>query len=182
NVRDEANWLLLLGWAAGTLRERGPFAVLALAGEQGSAKTTLARYLRRLIDPSVAPLRSAPRNGRDLAIEAYNGWLVAYDHLSEIQPWLSDALCRLATGGGFGTRELYANEDEVLFDAVRPVLLTSIADVVSAPDLLDRTIFLRLAAIPEERRRTEEELDAQFTALWPRVLGALCDAVSAGLR
>ena len=35
------------------------------------------------------------------------------------EPWLSDALCRLATGGGFATRELYSNEDEVIFDALR---------------------------------------------------------------
>jgi DNA polymerase I-like protein with 3'-5' exonuclease and polymerase domains len=182
NVRDEANWLLLIGWLVGALRDRGPYPVLALAGEQGTAKTTLGRFLRRLLDPSVTMLRSDPRDTRDLMIAAHNGWLVGYDNLSDLPPWLSDALCRLATGGGFGTRQLYTDEEEMLFDSVRPVVLTSIADVVTSPDLLDRSIFLRLVPIPEEQRLTEEELDARFNALWPRILGALCDAVSIGLR
>jgi hypothetical protein len=127
-------------------------------------------------------LRSDPRDARDLMIAALNSWLVGYDNLSDLPPWLSDALCRLATGGGFGTRQLYTDEEEMLFDSVRPVVLTSIADVVTSPDLLDRTVFLRLAPIPDEERLTKEELDARFVAAWPRVLGALCDAVSIGLR
>jgi hypothetical protein len=53
-------------------------------------------------------------------IAAKNGWLIALDNLSRVHTWLSDALCRLATGGGFATRELYANDEEVLFDAKRP--------------------------------------------------------------
>jgi DNA polymerase I-like protein with 3'-5' exonuclease and polymerase domains len=182
NVRDEANWLLLVGWLAGALRDRGPYPVLALTGEQGTAKTTLGRLLRRLLDPSITMLRSDPRDTRDLMIAAHNGWLVGYDNLSDLPSWLSDALCRLATGGGFGTRQLYTDEEEALFDSVRPVLLTSITDVVTAPDLLDRCLFLRLVPIGEKDRRTEEELDSRFNGLWPRVLGALCEAVSVGLR
>jgi DNA polymerase I-like protein with 3'-5' exonuclease and polymerase domains len=182
NVRDEANWLLLVGWLAGALRDRGPYPVLALAGEQGTAKTTLGRLMRRLLDPSVTMLRSDPRDTRDLMIAAHNGWLVGYDNLSDLPGWLSDALCRLATGGGFGTRQLYTDEEEALFDAVRPVLLTSITDVVTAPDLLDRCLFLRLAPIGEKDRLTEEELDTRFNGVWPRVLGALCEAISVGLR
>src|SRR5262249_44085160 len=104
NVRDEANWLVLVGWLAGAVPGRGPYPVLALAGEQGTAKTTLGRLMRRLLDPSVTMLRSDPRDARDLMIAAHNGWLVGYDNLSDLPGWLSDALCRLATGGGFGTR------------------------------------------------------------------------------
>jgi len=33
--------------------------------------------------------------------------------------WISDTLCRLATGGGFAVRQLYTDQDEVLFDAGR---------------------------------------------------------------
>src|SRR5262249_15400913 len=113
---------------------------------------------------------------------AHNGWLVGYDNLSDLPSWLSDALCRLATGGGFGTRQLYTDEEETLFDSVRPVLLTSIADVVTAPDLLDRCLFLRLAPISEQQRRTDEELDARLASLWPRLLVGLWAAVSRGLR
>jgi hypothetical protein len=50
----------------------------------------------------------------DLVIAAANGWVVSLDNLSHLQKWLSNAICRLSTGGGFATRELYSDADEVL--------------------------------------------------------------------
>jgi hypothetical protein len=96
--------------------------------------------------------------------------------------FISDTLCRLATGGGFAVRQLYTDEDEVLFDATRPVILNGIEDIVARPDLADRAVFLTLEPIPEERRRPEAELWAAFEAERPRILGALLDAVVEGLK
>src|SRR5688572_9269814 len=124
NVADPADWRLLVAWLLGALRPSGPYPVLILHGEQGSAKSTTARVLRELCDPNSAPLRSEPSNERDLMIAATNGWMVTLDNLSRLPAWLSDALCRLACGGGFGTRELYSDADEIIFDAARPVVLT----------------------------------------------------------
>src|SRR5262249_50118159 len=115
-------------------------------------------------------------------IAARNAWLVAYDNLSHLPQWLSDALCRLSTGGGFGTRQLYTDDEEVLFNAQRPTLLTSIEDVVTAGAALDPALAMHPEQVPEERRRTEEEPDAEFDAALPGILGALLDAVAAGLR
>ena len=70
--------------------------------------------VRALIDPNTAPLRAAPRDGRDLIIAATNGWVIALDNLSTVPDWLSDAICRLATGGGFATRELYSDGEEII--------------------------------------------------------------------
>ena len=92
------------------------------------------------------------------------------------------ALCRLATGGGFAVRQLYTDQDEVLFDAARPVSLNGIEDIVERPDLADRAVFLTLEPIPEERRRPEAEIRAAFEAERPRILGALLDAVVEGLK
>jgi hypothetical protein len=96
--------------------------------------------------------------------------------------WISDTLCRLATGGGFVVRQLYTDQDEVLFDAARPVILNGIEDIVTRPDLADRAVFLTLEPIPEERRRPEQELWAAFEAECPRILGVLLDAVVQGLK
>ena len=106
-----------------------PFSILALHGEQGSAKSTTARLLRSLIAPNKAALRSDPRDERDLVIAANNGWLIALDNVSRVQNWFSDALCRLATGGGFSTRELYSDSDEIPFDAMRPILINGIEEL-----------------------------------------------------
>jgi hypothetical protein len=85
----------------------------------GTAKSFGTRVLRNLIDPCSTALRSQPSDGRDLAIAAKNCWIVALDNVSGISPWLSDALCRLSTGGGFGTRQLYTDSEEGLFNASR---------------------------------------------------------------
>src|SRR5258708_19449931 len=114
--------------------------------------------LRALVDPNVALLRALPRDDRDLFIAAHNGYLLAFDNVSGLPYWLSDTFCRLATGGGFATRQLYTDSDEVLFDAVRPIILNGIEDMFSRPDLADPPIFLSLAPIPQARRMTHPQL------------------------
>jgi hypothetical protein len=155
--------------------------VIVLSGEQGSAKSTFSAILRALLDPNTAPLRALPREDRDLFIAASNGHVLAFDNVSGLPAWISDTLCRLATGGGFAVRQLYSDQDEVLFDAARPVILNGIEDIVTRPDLADRAVFLTLEPIPEERRRPEQELWAAFEAERPRILGVLLDAVAKGL-
>jgi len=181
NLDDKA-WQLVISWLVATLRPRGPYPILALFAEQGSGKSTIGRLLRELIDPNAAPLRAEPNNGRDLMIAANNSWCLAYDNLSHVPPWLSDALCRLSTGGGFATRELYTDQDEVIFDFQRPLLLTSIEEVASRSDLLDRCLIIWLPAIPEDRRRSEAELFEAFRKVRPQILGALLDAVAIALH
>jgi hypothetical protein len=181
NVIDDT-WPLVVSWLVATMRPRGPYPVLALFAEQGSGKSTAGRLLRDLIDPNSAPLRAEPKDARDLMIAANNSWCLCYDNLSNIPPWLSDALCRLSTGGGFATRELYTDQDEIIFDSQRPVLLTSIEEVATRSDLLDRCLIVLLSAIPEDKRRAEAELLAAFQTARPKILGALLDAVVVALQ
>ncbi|MEC5325218.1 MULTISPECIES: hypothetical protein [unclassified Aurantimonas] len=181
NVQTDADFVLVVAWALASLRNRGPYPVIVLSGEQGSAKSTFSGVLRALLDPNTAPLRALPREDRDLFIAASNGHVLAFDNVSGLPAWISDTLCRLATGGGFAVRQLYSDQDEVLFDATRPVILNGIEDIVTRPDLADRAVFLTLEPIPEERRRPEQELWAAFEAERPRILGVLLDAVGKGL-
>ena len=175
-------WPLVVGWMLAALRPRGPYPVLNLYAEQGAGKTTTARKIRGLIDPNTAPMRSEPKEPRDLMIAANNGWIVALDNLSRIGGWMSDALCRLSTGGGFSTRTLYENDEETIFDAQRPVILTGIEELATRGDLLDRSLIVTLPNIPEDQRRAEGEIWREFDEARPRMLGVLCDAISIGLR
>jgi hypothetical protein len=108
--------------------------------------------------------------------------LLAFDNLSDVPAWLSDALCRLASGGSFATRQLYTDSDEVLFQAARPAILNGIEDVVTRADLADRTIFLTLPYVPEAGRRAESDIWREFELARPRLLGALLDVMTHGLR
>jgi hypothetical protein len=182
NVPSDDDWALARAWLLAAARDVGPFPVLATRGEQGSAKSTLCRMLRRLIDPAEPLLRSDPRGTRDLAVAARGSWVVAFDNVSHIHPWLSDALSSLATGSGFATRQLFTDFDEAIFSARRPILLNGITEFITRGDLLDRSIQLTLPVIPEHERRPEKELWARFGALHPRLLGGLLDDLVGALR
>lgn len=182
NVQSDADFVLVVAWALAVLRNRSPYPVIVLSGEQGSAKSTFSSILRSLLDPNTAPLRALPREDRDLFIAANNSHVLAFDNVSGLPAWISDTLCRLATGGGFAVRQLYSDQDEVLFEAARPVILNGIEEIVTRPDLADRSVFLTLEPIPEEKRRPEAELWAAFEAERPRLLGVLLDAMVQGIK
>jgi hypothetical protein len=101
NLLNQNDFVLVVAWLLAALRSGGPYPLLAVSGEQGSAKTVLSKLLRALVDPNAAPVRALPREERELMIAANNGHLLAFDNLSGLPAWLSDALCRLASGGSF---------------------------------------------------------------------------------
>ena len=184
NLPDDGAWALVAGClvASIALAPRGPFPLLVLRGEQGSAKSTATRRLASLVDPRRAGLRALPSDMQDLAVGAHNSHLLAFDNVSEIEPWLSDALCRISTGSGFATRELYTNREEAIIDATRPVILNGIGNAALRGDLVDRCVVVELPVIPENARKTERAGDQAFEAARPAILGALLDAISLALR
>jgi hypothetical protein len=182
NLASDEAWRLLVSWLLAAFRPVGPYPVLIIYGEQGSAKSSLVRLLRALVDANTAALRTTPRDERDLVIAATNGWLIALDNLSHLPDWLSDALCRLATGSGFATRELYTDAEEAIFAAQRPIVINGIEEVATRGDLLDRALILYLPTIPEAKRQDEKAFWQAFEQARPTILGALLDTVSAALR
>ncbi len=181
NVFDDSQFKLIVGWLLMALRPRGPYPILCLGGEQGSAKSSTARVLRGLVDPSAAPLRAPPREERDLLVAARNSWVVSFDNLSRVPSWLADALCRLATGGGYSARQLYSDAEEVIFEAQRPVTLNGIPDLATRGDVADRAIVVALPTISDTSRIEEEDFWREFHAKASRILGALLDAVCCAL-
>lgn len=175
------DWILTVGWLVGALRASGPFPILVLGGEPGATKSTAFRILRALVDPSVVPDRGEPSGPRDVAIAAENTWVLILDNLSSVKPWLSDVLCRISTGAGFATRELYTDADERLFYSQRPIALNGIGDVATRPDLIDRAVCITMGEIAKQQRREEGELWKAFERVRPRILGALYGAVAAAL-
>lgn len=160
----------------------GPYFVTDYLGEHGTAKSTAARFHRQLIDPSQNPLRSPPREESDLLVQAVNNWCVALDNLSYLPLWLSDALCRIATGGGLSKRSLYTDTDEVSLEVKRPVILNGIQDVATRPDLADRVLQIELEEIQKKDRITEKVLRRKFEQACPAIFTAILDAISMALR
>jgi hypothetical protein len=120
NLPSRDVFVLIVAWLLAALRSSGPYPLLAISGEQGSAKTVLSKLLKALIDPNAAPVRALSREQRELMIAANNGYLLAFDNLSGLPHWLSDALCRLATGGSFAVRQLYTDDEGSAVRGITP--------------------------------------------------------------
>jgi hypothetical protein len=181
NVSD-AGFRLVVAWMTTALRPVGPYPILSLHGEQGSAKSTLARILGLLIDPQSCPLLAEPDSTLDLMATAVNGWLLAYDNITTVPNWLSDSLCRLVYGGGRAGRAFLSHHNRSVVHAQRPVILNGIEDFVQKSDLADRTVLLHLPSITQNRRRDEEEFWSAFRSEHSQILGAVLDAVVGGMR
>jgi hypothetical protein len=181
NVSGDDQFRLMAGWLVGTFRPSGPYIVLVLTGEHDAAKSTTARVLRRLIDPNEVSDRTLPRDEQSMAIAAHNSWIASFDNVSTLADWQSDALARLATGAGFGTRQLYSDDEETLIYVARPLILNGIGGIVTRSDLMDRAIVLDLPSIPADQREPESDFYAALDVARPRLLGALLDAVVAAI-
>lgn len=181
NVAEERR-PLVAAWLLSALHPSGPYLVACLHGEQGTAKSSASRLLRQLVDPNEIPLRSPPKEERDLLVSAQSNRLLAIDNLSNVPAWLSDGLCRIATGGGFSARELFTNAEEFTLSLKRPILLNGIPDICTRPDLADRAVSIALEVIDESARLPESDLFARFTGSAPVIFGGLLDALVIAIR
>lgn len=178
---DEERWALVLAFLLGALKSGGPYAALAVEGEQGAGKSLRCELCKAVIDPSTPMRSSLPDKVQDLMIIAAHQHLIVFDNLSGVKNDMSDALAALATKAGFQTRRLYTDDELHTFEAARPFALNGIGEFIHRPDLMDRAIPLRLEAMPEGARRTEKEIWREFDALLPELLHDLYCAVAHAL-
>jgi len=164
---------MVLTWLSEYLRAETPHVVLELVGEQGSAKSSTQRALRRLIDPNQADLRAAPKSVEDVWIAARNSHMVSLENLSYLQPPYQDALCVLATGGGYSARTPYTNAEETIIELRKPIVLNGISVIVTAQDLLDRCLHIDLPTI--HSRELAGDIETRFEDAQPALVGAVLD-------
>jgi hypothetical protein len=174
NVAEPDRPVLIAVMVDGLIQPDTPKPVTGLLAEHGSAKSTNTRRIVSLIDPSQAPLRMAPRDPSQWVTAAAGSWVVALDNLSDIPDWLSDALCRASTGDADVRRQLYTDTGLSVIAFRRPVIINGIGLGGLNGDLADRLVLVGLDQIGDERR-SETELEAQWRADWPAMVGGLLD-------
>jgi hypothetical protein len=179
---DEDSFKLIVGFMVGCLNPDGPYPLLFLNGEQGSAKSTTQEIIKNIIDPADPSLESMPTNERELMITLKNCHLLSFDNLSGISGSMSDALCRVATGSGFKARSLFTDADQIVFKGSRPVMLNGINNIVQRGDLASRSLVVNLPPIPAYKRSRKQKLMEEFESRLPSILGGLCDVLSEALR
>jgi hypothetical protein len=181
-VRAHEDFVIIVAFMLDALGGRGPHTVLFFTGEPGATKTTHAKMARLLTDPNSSLVRSPPKELRDVYIPATKGAVLAYNNLSSLPNWLSDALCVVTEGSSDSRRELYSDDEESIIFARAPAMLTAVTNIVVKGDLSQRTLYAGLAPVPDSERKDELELWAQFEAARSEILGALLTGLSMGLR
>ena len=175
---DQPTFHQLVAWLVAAWIPDIPHPALVCKGEQGTGKSKAAQMFINLIDPSPAAKRSQPRDEKAWSRQAFASWALCLDNISTIPPWLSDTLCKAVTGDGVVDRALFTDDDVVVLTFRRVLALTTIDAGALAGDLAERVLLLDLQLIDDDRRRSEEELDATFELVRPAVLGALFDVLA----
>ncbi|MEU8616294.1 ATP-binding protein [Streptomyces sp. NPDC048623] len=175
---DESAFRQLVAWLIAAWMPNIPHPVLTFKGEQGTGKSATAQMAVNLVDPTPAAKRSAPRDVKAWATQAFSSWALCLDNISAIPGWLSDTLCKAVTGDAIVDRALYTDDDVVVLTFRRVLTMTTIDAGALAGDLAERLLMLELQLIDPERRRTEEELATAFETVRPAVLGSLFDLLA----
>jgi hypothetical protein len=179
NVEDD-DFPLLIGAILGMLHPTGPYPAINLIGGDGRAKTCTATVIMLLVDPSIVKGCSPPETNEDLILAVLQRWIYFIDNLSDMKPWLSDSCCRVSTGSAMERRTKYKDRETSAFVVKRPMLITSIRDVITHPDLNARTLKFDLPQVT--KRMPEKKLWDAFEKARPKILGALYTAISTAIR
>ncbi|CAM4016216.1 hypothetical protein VRRI112168_10795 [Vreelandella rituensis] len=172
--------LLVVAWLVECLRIDTPYPVVELLGEQGSGKSGTQSALRQLVDPNAADLRGVPKSAEDLFVSGGVNHTISMENVSHLPAQLQDALCVVATGGGFARRKLYSDSEETVITLKRPVILNGIAAAVTQQDLVSRTITVELPVI--QSAQTKDSLEEAFESNRPGIIGALLDITAKALE
>lgn len=164
---------------AGMIANLRPLPLLALLGNKGGGKSTLARSIVRIIygpASGVTPLSDDPR---DFWAMAKMRLCFALDNVdAEPPPWLVDALAVVATGGRKQSRKLYTDEELTDKELRAAVVITSRTAPFARPDVAERILPLTTVEFSDARRRADSEIDREVMEYRSEVFAYLVTAAA----
>lgn len=135
-----------------------------------------------IVDPREPAHTSVPDKETDLMVAAATRNVIAIDNVTSISKEMSDAYCRLTTGGGMERRELYSDSNLHTLSACSSVIVTSIFPPTNREDFQRRAINFRIRPASNDERLAKEDVEAMAEWACPRIMGALMRAVSSAIR
>ncbi|SFO12241.1 hypothetical protein [Nitrosospira briensis] len=181
-IKSKEDQYLVEAWLVACAFSNVPRPAITFHGPQGASKTTTARCIKAITDPSLTGSVDLGKSPADLAQILDHHGVPCFDNLTSIPTWAADMLCRGVTGGAFAKRELYSDNSDVILSFKRPIIITGINIPTHAPDLLDRLLLIELERIPANKRMDETTFWTRFNADLPLLFGALLDAMAGTLR
>lgn len=181
HITDYEHRLLTKVWTIACFVPDIPHTIDDTHGEKGAAKTTFCRMQKRLIDPDALELLTIPKDRNEFIQQLHHNYLAVYDNIKHVPFWFSDEVCRAITGAGNSKRALYTDDDDVIYNYRRCVMVNGINNILTEPDALDRCLLTELVRIPTKHRRTEAAVFEEFEAMRPMLLGYIFDILSKAL-
>ncbi len=181
-IKDPQQQLLLMVSLISYFIPGFPHPITVVFGAQGSAKSTLSKLLRQIIDPSSIEVASLPDKHKELVQALAHHYFLFFDNVSHISESTSDTLCKAVTGSGFIKREMYSDDEDIIYNLKRCMGINSINLIGTRPDLLERSLLLELSRIEPEDRKMEQDLMADFEGDLPFILGGVFDVLVKAIK
>jgi hypothetical protein len=177
-----SGFILFVQLLIDALHQRVERPVACFIGGEGRGKSSLAKVAQRLLDPRTTDPGNPPTTVRELTVRARNGTVLIFDNLSTLSQDMSDAMCRLSSGIDSGLRKLFTDATQFSVRGSRSILFTAVKNPVTAPDLAERQVILKVPTVKDEQRTTNSRFWSAFERDTPTILGALYDIAARGLR
>jgi len=182
SIHKEQDKILFRPYLVILFLEGIPTAILNVYGPQGAGKSVGLRMVRDLVDPSISGVMSLSRHLAELVQQVSHHYLPFFDNVTKINKEYSDFFCRAVTGEAFSKRELYTDDEDIIYNLKRKCAFNGINLPGEEPDFLDRCFTIRLKRINKKDRKTEEDLWKEFEKDKPKITGALLLAVQQTLK
>jgi hypothetical protein len=179
---DEQHHLLVLIYIIACFIPDIPHPIFHPHGQHGSGKTTLCNVIKKLCDPSSVEAIITPRDAMQLIQILAHHHVCLFDNMSDLPTWMSDILAQACTGGGFSKRQLFTDDEDIIYQVKRCIGLNGINLLISRSDLMDRSILLHLERISPSKRKDERELWADFEKSKSGILGGIFNILSKAMK
>ena len=182
NIKNENHKLLIKIWIVSLLIPDITHPMLLPYGEKGSAKSTLQKKIKALIDPSSLDLLSIYNDKTQFIQQLSHNYLCFYDNVRREAGWLSDEVCRAVTGGAFSKRKNYSDDDDISYKYKRIISFSGINVIFTQEDALDRSLKVELERIREEDNIPDTKIEEDLKQQIPELLGYIFDIVAKALE
>jgi hypothetical protein len=182
NISDSQHRLLIKVITICSFIPDIPHPICIPYGEQGSCKSTFCKFQKRLIDPSKIDLLTIPKDKSEFVQQLHHNYLVVYDNIRYLPPWFSDEVCKAVTGVGNSKRRLYSDDDDVIVNYKRCIIINGINNNLTEPDALDRSVLIELERINSKSRKEEARVELEFEEFRPKLLGYIFDILVKALQ
>lgn len=177
---DDNQKLLFLVYIISLFIPNIPKPILIFSAERGAGKTTSTKLIKSLVDPSLLEITSFPRDLSSFSQMLDRSALICFDNLGKLQLWQSDALCRAYSGEATSKRKLYTDEEDVVFQYKRAIILNGINCPATREDILDRSILINLKRI--KNYKEERVIFNEWNALKPELLHLIFKTLAKALQ